>query len=46
MFIDTCAFLGLVTKRKRATGAWMRLREERIKEISAQDTAAAAKKAA
>jgi len=42
MFIDFFAALGLVTKRKRATGAWMRLREERIKEIQKED----AKKAA
>jgi len=37
LFIDTCAFFSLVTKRKRATGAWMRLREERIKEIARDD---------
>jgi stearoyl-CoA desaturase (delta-9 desaturase) len=42
MLIDTWAFFGLVTKRKTATGAWMRLREERIKEIAVDETKKAA----
>jgi len=41
MLIDFWAALGLVTKRKRATGAWMRLREERIKDVSAESKKAA-----
>uniref|UniRef100_A0A6U0WYF9 Fatty acid desaturase domain-containing protein n=1 Tax=Rhizochromulina marina TaxID=1034831 RepID=A0A6U0WYF9_9STRA len=42
LFIDTCAALGLVANRKRATGPWMRLREKRIADIKAEN----AKKAA
>ena len=42
MFIDFFAMLGLVTKRKRATGAWMRLREERIKEVQKEESKKAA----
>jgi len=33
MFIDGCAMLGLVTKRKRATGAWAKLKEKRTEVI-------------
>jgi len=32
LFIDACAMLGLVTKRKRATGAWEKLKERRDKD--------------
>merc|ERR1712216_933971 len=36
MFIDGCAMVGLVTKRKRATGAWAKLKEKRISAIQAE----------
>lgn len=42
LFIDTCAALGLVYNRKRATGPWMRLRAARIQEISKQESKKAA----
>ena len=42
LFIDTCAALGLVYNRKRATGAWMRLREERIKDVAEEESKKAA----
>lgn len=42
MFIDAMAALGLVTNRKRATGAWMRLREERIKDVAQEESKKAA----
>lgn len=32
MFIDALAVVGLVTNRKRATGAWEKLKERRDKE--------------
>ena len=35
IFIDFLAMIGLVTKRKRATGAWMRLRKIRLNEVKA-----------
>jgi stearoyl-CoA desaturase (delta-9 desaturase) len=31
MFIDACCALGLASDRKRATGAWNRLKEQRLK---------------
>lgn len=34
MFIDGLAAVGLVTNRKRATGAWTKLKERRDKEES------------
>jgi len=46
MFIDFFAMLGLVTKRKRATGAWMRLREVRMKAIANETASTETKKAA
>jgi len=33
LFIDTCCLLGLASERKRATGAWSKLRISREKEI-------------
>lgn len=33
LFIDTCAYLGLATDRKRATGAWSKKRMLREQEI-------------
>merc|ERR1712185_392754 len=33
LFIDGCAMVGLVTKRKRATGAWAKLKEKRIEAL-------------
>jgi len=33
MFIDTCCFLGLASERKRATGAWSKLKAVREQEI-------------
>jgi len=32
-FIDVCCFLGLASDRKRATGAWSKLKEQRNKEL-------------
>mmetsp|Transcript_27757 Transcript_27757/g.36381 ORF Transcript_27757/g.36381 Transcript_27757/m.36381 type:complete len:139 (-) Transcript_27757:154-570(-) len=34
MIIDTCALFGITSDRKRATGAWEKLRERRDKEES------------
>merc|ERR1719201_578195 len=36
LWIDCMAAVGLVTKRKRATGAWTKLKEKRIAEIMAE----------
>merc|ERR1712146_588884 len=36
MVIDALAMVGLVTKRKRATGAWAKLKEKRISAIEAE----------
>ena len=33
LFIDTCCMLGLASERKRATGAWSKLRVHREREI-------------
>ena len=33
LFIDTCCVLGLASERKRATGAWAKLKVQRQKEI-------------
>ena len=41
LFIDSLATVGLVTKRKRATGAWTKLKEKRIAEITAEPKAGA-----
>jgi len=35
-FIDTCCFLGLASERKRATGAWAKLKAQRTLEIEAE----------
>jgi len=42
LFIDTCAAFGLVSKRKRATGAWQS-RKLRLKQPNSSPTAAAQK---
>lgn len=36
LFIDTCCALGLASERKRATGAWSKLRIQRDQEIAAE----------
>jgi len=41
LFIDSMAMVGLVTKRKRATGAWTKLKEKRIAEITVEPKAGA-----
>jgi len=45
MFIDGCSKLGLVTNRKRAVGAWNKLKERRDNEeaASAADASSSAK---
>ena len=46
LFIDTCCMLGLASERKRATGAWNKLKILREKEIyGAKQEASEAKKA-
>lgn len=38
LFIDTCCLLGLASDRKRATGAWHKLREQRERLIYGEDS--------
>jgi len=35
MFIDTCAFFGMVKNRKRATGAWNMAKARRLRDEKA-----------
>ena len=39
LFIDTCCLLGLASERKRATGAWHKLRSQREEDIYGSDSA-------